>query len=390
MRGLIRTLRTVAMGALPLLMPGLCCFAQEVAEAVVTPPPQPPPSLTATQPYLFYKGQDYGSESQFNPLTSFLNWSYDTLQVPDSFNDFDMSKHWETVRFDLQHPNNAIQRQGGWNAFVNRQIFPYRGGRADWVPNYSLHLLGGGMVYRKNAEWLEAHGVPLPRFTAALLGTAAELLQETVEKTSTKPDDEIADVYLFRPLGMLLFSWDRFARFAADDLHLVEWNGQPMYEPDYSRPSGAKGRITNVSQNFVVRPVIAGPDAARAFVYFGLTTLVGLSHPVTSSDSFSWGFGAAIQKAQDPTITHLSGGLFYDRNDSLLASLIINGTDDLKVRLNVYPGIVGSGSWWSPGLYVGLGSKGRLSAGITVRVLPVGLGRTQHPTPPIPPYQAHQ
>src|SRR5512141_1718028 len=226
-----RGLRTLVLGILPALILGPRCSAQAAADATdpQNPPTQPIPETKAPpRSYLFYKDLDYGSESQFNPLTSFITWSYDTLQVPESFNDFAMSKHWERVRFDLEHPNNAIQQQGGWNAFVNRQIFPYRGGRADWVPNYSLHLLGGGMVYRKNSEWFEAHGVPFPRLSAAVLGTAAELLQETVEKTSTKPDDEIADVYLFRPLGMMLFSWDRFARFAADDLHLVEWNGQPV------------------------------------------------------------------------------------------------------------------------------------------------------------------
>ncbi len=368
---MMRNLGAFALAALPALVTAPPCQAQGQAEA-------PAPALPGSpKPYLFYKGQDYGSEAQFNPLTSFITWSYDTLQVPDSFNDFDMSKHWTTVRFDLQHPNNAIQRQGGWNEFVNRQILPFKGGHADWVPNYSLHLLGGGMVFRKNAEWLEAHDVPFPYLTSALLCTAAELLQETVEKTSTKPDDEIADVYLFRPLGMLLYRWDRFARFAAEDLHLVEWNGQPMYQPDYLRPSGNRGRLTNVSQNFVVRPVVAGPDDARPFIYFGLTTLVGLSHPVTKSDSFSWGFGAAVQKAQDPTITHLSGGLFYDRNDSLLASLILNGTDDLNVRLNVYPGITGHASWWAPGLYVGAGKKGKFEAGLTVRILPVGYARAR-------------
>ena len=387
MRSPLRGLGILTTVALAVLMPGSPCSAQDKAEA---PASQPPPSEPSRKTYFFYKGQDYGSESQFNPLTSFITWSYDTLQVPESFNDFDLAEHWQTVRWDLQHPNNAVQSQGGWNAFVNRQIFPYKGGRADWIPNYSLHLLGGGMVYRKNAEWFDAHGVPFPRLTAALVCTAAELFQEAVEKTSTKPDDEIADVYLFRPLGMLLFNWDRFARFAADDLHLVEWNGQPIYEPDYSRPDGTRGRITNVSQNFVIRPVIGRPDAPRAFVYFGLTTLVGLSHSLTRSDSFSWGFGASIQKAQDPTITHFSAGLFYDRNDSLLASVIFNGTDDLKVRLNIYPGIVGTGKWWSPGLYVGVGSQGRLSAGVTLRIFPVGFGRTQHPTPAIPAYQAGQ
>lgn len=345
--------------------------------ALVQPGAPPAAPLQAPpQGPLFYKAVDYGSEGMWNPLTSFISWSYDTLQVPGSFNDYNLNDRWEKVQFNLGHPRHAVNTRGGWNAFINRQVLPYKGGQADWVPNYSLHLLGGGMVYRKNAEWFEAHGVPAPWLTAAVVTMTAEVFQEVIEKTSTKPDDELADVYLFRPLGMLLYAWDPFARFAADTLHLVEWNHQPMFDPNAERPSGTRGKLVNVGQNFVARPDLFGSRDTRAFVYFGLTTLAGLSHAVSPTDRLSWGLGAAIEHAQDPTRTHATGGVFWDRNDSLMASLIFNGTDDLRVRLNVYPGALFTGKAWSPGLYFGLAKNGDRSVGLTFRWLPIGINGT--------------
>ncbi len=341
-------------------------------------PAQEAPSAPARPAALFYRDLDYGSEAYFTPLSSFITWSYDTLQVPQSFNDYNLGDRWETVQWDLGHPNSATKKRGGWGEFINRQVFPYKMNQYDWVPNYALHLLGGGMVYRKNVEWFEAHGTPLPWLTGALVTMTAEVFQEVIEKTSTKSDDEVADVYLFRPAGMLLFAYDPFARYAADTLHLAEWPYQPMFDPNEPRPSGTRGKLTNVGQNFIVRPAIFGKEAPTAFVFFGLTNLVGLSHKVNARDRFSWGLGAAMEHAQDPTKAHPSGGFFYDRDGSLLASLILNGTDDLRARLNVYPGAIFPGRPWSPGIYVGLGKNGERSAGLAIRYLPIGLSRTQH------------
>lgn len=323
----------------------------------------------------FYQGLDYGSESQFNPLSSMINWTYDTLQISASFNDNQLQDRWNTVREDLTHPGQAVEARGGWLAFINRQVLPYKMTELDWIPNYALHLLGGGMVYRKNAEWLEAKGASFPRLTSAVLCMMAEVAQEVVEKGTTRSDDELADVFIFRPLGILLFSHDSVARYSAVRLHLAEWPFQPMYDPSALRPSGARGKFTNVGENFVLRPNYFGLKQHRPFVFFGTTILFGVSHKISTTDSLSWGLGAAIVQTQDPLRTRMSGGLFWDRNDSLLTSIIFNGTDNLAVRLNVYPGIMGPRAWWSPGLYVGIGNQGDINIGLTLRILPVGLAK---------------
>ena len=356
---------------LRLLIPALLGLAASGLSA--QEPAQPSRPLPAAP--LFWKGQDYGSDSQFNPLTMAIHWTFDTLQVPESFDEHDFHKRWMMVQDNLGHPRDAIRSRGTFGDFINRQVIPYRMTEPDWIPNYSLHLMGGGMLYRKQAEWLEAQGAPLPRLTSAVLVMAQELAAETIEKASTKRDDEVADVYLFRPLGMLLFSWDRFARFASDDLDLTGWAFQPIYDPTVPRVWGGRGRLVNVGQNFVVRPPVFGQKEHRPFAFFGMTNLFGMSHHLGQGHSLSWGLGAAMVHAQDPTLTRFSGGVFWDRDNSLLASVIFNGTDNLKVRLNVYPGITGRASWWSPGLFVGLGDRGDLAVGATLRVVPIGWGR---------------
>ena len=222
---------------------------------------------------------------------------------------------------------------------------------------------------------LQAQGVPLPWLASALWCTSSEIYQEVLEKSSTKPDDEVADVLIFLPASFVLFSYEPFARWAADTLHLQEWNYQPMWDPDQPKPIQKKGRLVNVGQNFMVRPELFGSKVHRPFVFFGMTSLFGMSHRITATDSLSWGYGGAMVHAQDPTLTRAAGGLFWDRNGSLMASLILNGTDNLKARLNLYPGIVGPGSWWSPGVYVGYGDRREVQAGITLRFLPVGWAR---------------
>jgi hypothetical protein len=357
------TARSVLAG---LLCAGLA--AQDPAGLDGSPDAPRPPAP------LFYKPLPYGSSSEWNPLHSWITWAYDSQQVTASFDDYHLADRWPTVRWDLTHVNGAIHQRGSWADFINRQVIPYRMTEKDWIPNWSLHLLGGGMVHLKTKEWFEAQGVPLPWLASALWCTSAELFQEVLEKASTKSDDEVADVLIFLPASFLLFSYEPFARWAADTLHLEEWNYQPMWNPDQEKPVNLKGRLVNVGQNFVVRPGFFGWKDHRPFAFFGMTSVFGLSHKVTATDSFSWGIGAAMRHAQDPTLTRTAGGLFWDRNGSLLASLILNGTENLKARLNVYPGVLGSG-WWSPGIYVGYGDHKEVQAGITLRVLPVGWSR---------------
>jgi len=343
------------------LLVGLGLFSRSHAEE----------SAASMAPPLFYRAQDFGSEAQFNPITSFINYGLDTLQVPASFGDDHLGSEIGATWAVLRHPIKSINDEGGLKAFINRQVFPVDLHNLDdsvvMVPNYALHLFGGGMVFRKNVEWFQSHRYRYPRTYAAVLGMASEFLQEAIEKRSTTAEDPVADFYIFRPVGMMLFSWERFATFSAVRLRLVEWPYQPMY-------GIGKRDFTNVGENFAIRPSLTKREGRHSpFVYFGLTTLVGASHKINVRDRLSWGIGeATVEARRNDLDLRPSGGVFYDRDDSLLGSLIINGTDELTVRLNVYPGVVFRGEW-SPGAYLGITDNGTVALGFSFRVTPVGV-----------------
>ena len=67
---------------------------------------------------------------------------------------------------NVANPFTAIRYDGdhGWATFLSTEVFPLSYGRntARWVPNYSLHLLGGGETYAWMREWFLAREAPAP------------------------------------------------------------------------------------------------------------------------------------------------------------------------------------------------------------------------------------
>ncbi|NNK84113.1 MAG: hypothetical protein HKO91_00995, partial [Desulfobacterales bacterium] len=65
-------------------------------------------------------------------------------------------------------------------------------------------------------------------------------------------------------------------------------------------------------------------------------------------------------------------GLFYDRNNSLMTSILFTGPRKYNARINVYPGFFKIG-WFRPGIYLGFGEWDNFLVGITFAHIPVGL-----------------
>ena len=313
---------------------------------------------------VFYEPRDVGSEAGYDPLASSLQYVLDSVQIP-AFGTHDYDEHLGIVVDDLASPFHAISEEGGARRFVNAEIFPIDPHRLHdayaVLPNVGLHTFGGGLLYRKNAEWFEAHGVAAPYVVSASLAMVSEVLAEAIEKPVTTDTDEIADVYLFRPLGLWLFSDDDRARWIRRELDPVDWPSQLMW-------SVQDGEFANTGLSYVVRPGDA--TGTRPFLLMGLTTLIGLSHPLGGGDAISWGVGGTTVSTE-PVEARVSGGLYYDRDRSLLASLLLNAGEEYAVRANVYPGA------WLPeglGLFAALTDDGEVAAGLQYR-LPVGVAR---------------
>ncbi|MBU1172717.1 MAG: hypothetical protein KKD44_24425 [Proteobacteria bacterium] len=324
----------------------------------------------------FYRPQPYGSEAFYNPWNNVFAYTFDTVQLTDNFDTQDMSERWDTVLDHLTHPGDAIDEDGGTRAFVNRQIFPLGGedhsDRYCMTPNYFLHLFGGGLVYRKDAEYFQQKGIPAPRACSAILAMAGEIVQEVIEKKSTTSDDEVADVLIFRPLGILLFSSDMVAGFVETHLCPAVWPHLLLYDVNDET-------LLNAGMNYVIRPNLLGCESVRLFSFIGMNNMIGLSHRISPETSLSWGLGLAtcrVDLSRDiPAEFRYSGGVFYDRNNSLLWSVIINGTENLKVRLNVYP--TAKPIWNKLGFFAGLTDDRKTALGITFN-FPFGMGVSFH------------
>jgi hypothetical protein len=128
--------------------------------------------------------------------------------------------------------------------------------------------------------------------------------------------------------------------------------------------------ILNASNNYIVRPRIFG-EKVRPFLYFGLHYFGGVSVLLPSEKSLSLGVGlATVDPFADSVFDKVrpSGGLYWDDDDRLLASLIFNGTDDSIVRLNLYPDVFPFRAL-DLGVFVGVADDGAPTFGIAIEKL---------------------
>jgi len=295
-----------------------------------------PATSFASQAY--YQPRDYGSDSLYSPFSNFLSYIFDTLQLPDNFSTSNFSQNAQTVVDHLRAPKQAIDNEGGTNRFVNRQIFPvdsaYSNESYSVLPNYFLHMLGGGMVYRKDLEWFRVNDYDYATASAVALAMTAEFIQEAFEKKTTTDDDEVADMYIFRPLGILLFHNDAVAEFVMDYLDPAIWPSLQVYDV-------ADEKVINSGIHYIYRPTFVESNDTRLFIYTGLNNMLGLSHRLNEEESFSWSIGLSTQKidlSQDKQAElKTSAGIFYDKNKSLMASLVVNDAGGNRFRANWYP-----------------------------------------------------
>jgi len=311
-------------------------FARSAAADEAEPAP-------AKTPY-FYQGYNYGSQALYNPLWVFLNRGFDVLQDragSRSIFQQEYQHNGENVLENLVNPIPSITARG-WGRFLREEIFPlsYTKNSARWVPNYTLHLVGGGMTYTMLAEWYEAHGVPGPHwFSAATLLTTA-VLNETLENKGVvgHNTDAIADFFFFDIGGILLFSFDWPNEFFSKTLIVADWSLQPAFTyPNFD--------LHNQGNYFSVKYPLPLYPKLRLFAYMGLGTLFGLSQQVDSQYSISGGVGTMASRLISTSNTNAdndvafakSVGLFVDRNNSLLASVQLTNVQDYFFHFNIYP-----------------------------------------------------
>jgi hypothetical protein len=340
-----------------------------------------PEGIPPAKPRYFYFGRDYGSEALYGPLWVFVNRGYDVLQDHvagrDIF-DFDYRTNMGNVARNILHPIPAISNDG-WKTFFTEEIFPlsFTQSTARWTPNYSLHLIGGGMTYTSLTEWYQDYHVPLPRVFAATTLMAAAFVNESLENKGVVGfnTDCIADIYFFDIGGIILFSFDWPNRFFSHTIVIADWSQQPSF----TLPNG---ELHNVGNYFAAKWALPFYRRLALFAWYGEATTGGLSFALDDEYSISAAAGgAAVHLVNQSTKTVQNvvdfvptAALFLDRNNSLLASLQITNVDDYFIHFNLYPhAITARGP--SVGVWGVVDKRARVAAGFAIgRPLGIGAG----------------
>jgi hypothetical protein len=349
--------------------------------ALLTLAPAARAEEAAKEKRYFYHGRDYGSEASFNPFWVFLNRGFDALQLrrdarsPLTGRDFALNAG--NVLDNLAEPGRAIETYG-LGRFVREEVFPLdftpEGSR--WVPNYGLHLFGGGVDFVAMREWYADQRAPAPALLSGLTLLGGAFLNETIENYGIRgPNtDAIADIYLFDLGGILLFSVDEVAEFFSQTILVSDWSLQPVY-------TLPRGQLHNQGNYFAVKWPLPFHEPLRLFGYGGYSNLAGLSYRAASGYSLSLAGGVKVDEVVarkiglvDNIITFQpSAALFLDHDESLLASVQIADVPDYFIHLNVYPNAFFR---TDPafGFFAVAGQDGRFLAGLAFAEGPWGLG----------------
>ena len=237
----------------------------------------------------------------------------------------------------------AVAAGGGWGSFVQREIFPLTLDWREWkwAPNYAGHTLEGGITYRRLAEWNRAHGVPAPRVTAALVTMGSAVVNEMYSHPGRTEGSAstAADLLLFDPLGIVLFTRDDVARFFAEELRATVWSSQAGLTP--------AGELVNNGNNLILKLPLSPVPGTSLFVRAGLAFTPGITVHRPNGLDVSLGLGVdgrtqgvdPLTGEETPELA-AGGGVFIDRHGSLLVSALVSQVSHRRLVVNVYPGVI--------------------------------------------------
>ncbi len=318
----------------------------------------------------FYTNKPYGSESLFNPITLTINGGYDVVQlqaINNRIQDFEYGRMLHVVLKNLGDPFNSI-RHYGWSLFLRTEFLPisFKKDEMQWIPNYQQHLIGGGMLFTAMKEWYKMHGYPEPWLLSAVTLMAHHMLNEVIESGPNEgwSVDEISDIYIFDLGGIVLFSFDSINEFFSKTLNLSDWSLQASV----TLPNGR----LNAGQYFSMKWKLPFVKNWSLFYRYGMGALFGLSQKINETDNLSYGLGfktkhlvdVATDVRQRTIETSWHAGIFYDRNNSLLASVVLSGVKEYFCSIDIYPGILKIGKF-SPGLWTVIGRDGNMLIGFS-------------------------
>ena len=338
-------------------------------------------STPAPSPLFYRPDLNFGSVSVMGPLNVLFNRGFSQLHFrsqPRDIREINWGNGFSAVIDGLTHPRTAIDRAGGWGPWLKREFLPT--GRVwewAWAANYGGHILGGGITSRYLEEWFAANGVPLPAVSSAVYLMGTMMINEIIEHPDgTGSGSGVADMLIFDPLGIILFRIDGLARFFQEELHASDWSPQVAVAVPGMR-------VQNVGQILAYKVRLPFLQRTRLLLTLGQQGLGGLTYRFDSG--LSLGVAGGIDgdlRIVDPetgreSIEPRPAAAFYiDRDDSLLASVVLGYDAYNFIGVNVYPGVI-PGRFASLGLWATVTQSREFSFGLSSRSsLGLGTGLT--------------
>jgi len=341
----------------------------------------PPVALAQDQHYYFYNPKnDFGSDAIYSPLSAMINGSFDILRNgAHSKNVFiqpyntGMTNVWQNISSPLYNISNY-----GWGRFSDEELFnlKFNSQEAQFMPNFSDHTVGEGMLYAKTAEWYDYHGYRYPYLWSFVTTSAYQFMNETVENGGYRGSsvDCISDMLIYNTAGFILFSINDVKEFFSSTLSLADWSMQPILDP-------TSGYLFNAGEQFVIRHSIPYAPRYTGFVYWGIHAIAGVGYTYDNGGTLSVGVGQVANRINENRYKGLrfltpsldgAVGVFYDKNSSLMTSVLLSGPRLPNAEINVYPGFVDLG-WMQPGFVLALGKWDKFFCGVTFAHVPLGL-----------------
>ncbi len=334
----------------------------------------------AVKYYYFHPEINYGTDYYFNPANMMINGAFDIVRTGSHTKNIwaiDFQNGFNSLKKNVGSPIDAIDRYG-WDNFIRREFFniSFDVNEAQFLPNILNHVIGNGLLYVKAAEWYDFHSFRYPYLLSGISTTIYQIVNEAVETEKSRKVnvDPISDLLMFNVLGLVVFSFEGTKIYFTKTVPVYEWSLQPMLNP-------SNKYLENTGQNYCAKIPIGKNDRTALFLYWGVHALAGISYKTNETNTLSIGLGGVVNnilgRIESDVIYFIpkidgSMGIFYDRNNSLLTSLLIAGPKLFSAQLNVYPGLLKVRNV-SPGLYIGIGKVEGFQIGLSIVHVPIGV-----------------
>jgi len=332
-------------------------------------------SLKAQNEYYFFNPKiDYGSIGSANPINLIVNDGFEMLGIYSPNRQFSKINFVEKSKYlynRFKDPLRDLKAYGFYN-LVNDEIIPFNPKKTNlgFFPNYTAHLFAGGYFYAYLSEYYHYHNFKYPKLMAFTTVYIKNIVNEVIE-TPLDYDTKIGhltDLLFWDALAIVAFSSETVKHFFSNTLSVSNWSPIPVISPTT--------RLSNLN-NFITIQRAKKTMRFEPVLMLGLGVMGGLSYEINKTHSISFLGGSLTQFVYkrygannilvESVTTREALGLFLDKNNSLMASVIVKRDKNQFLKLNIFPGLF----YKELGAYIELGKNPIL--GITFQTLGFGI-----------------